>query len=555
MAETVKRCQYQTRWAALKTERATWFSHWKDLSDNILPRSGRYFVQDRNKGWKRHNAIYDSTATKALRVLAAGLMSGLTSPAKPWFRLSTGTPELAENHAVAVWLSDVTEIMLMVFQRSNTYRVLHSMYEELGTFGTAAAIMAHDYDDVIHLYPLTIGEYAVATNWKGQVTTLYREFQKTVGELVTEFGYKNCSKSVQNMFDRGALDAWVTVIHAVEPRTDRDATKRDAKNMPWKSVYFELGQDPDKYLRESGYKTFCALVPRWSVSGGDVYGNSPGMDALGDIRQLQHQQLRKAQGIDYQTNPPLQVPTSLKNRDVERLPGGVTFVDQVGAQNSIRTAFDVNLNLQHLLEDIQDVRQRINSCFYSDLFLMLANQSDARMTATEVAERHEEKMLVLGPVLERLQNELLNPLIEFTFDAIMEAGILPPPPQEMQGQNLNVELMSMLAQAQRAMGTNSIDRFIGTVGSVAQFKPEVLDKINGDKLIDIYADSLGVDPELLLGDEDLQAIRQQRADQQAAMQKSAMFNQAADTAQKLASARTDQPSALTDMTQQFSGYT
>lgn len=555
MAELNRRCKYQTRWAALKTERATWWSHWKDLSDNILPRSGRYFVQDRNKGWKRNNAIYDSTSTKALRVLAAGLMSGLTSPAKPWFRLDIGDPGMSQNHAVKLWLSDVTEIMTEVFQRSNTYRVLHSMYEELGTFGTAAAIMATDYDNVIHLYPLTVGEYCIATNWKGQVTTLYREFQKSVGEIVTEFGYDKCSTSVKNMYDRGALDAWVTVIHAIEPRTDRDASKRDSKNMPYKSVYFELGQDPDKYLRESGYKTFSALVPRWAVAGGDVYGNSPGMDALGDIRQLQHQQLRKAQAIDYQTNPPLQVPTSLKNRDVERLPGGVTYVDQVGAQNAIRTAFDVNLNLQYLLEDIHDVRSRIQGCFYSDLFLMLANQSDARMTATEVAERHEEKMLVLGPVLERLQNELLNPLIEFTFNAIMEAGIVPPPPQEMQGMNLNVELLSMLAQAQRAMGTNTIDRFIGTVGSVAQFKPEVLDKIDGDKLIDIYADSLGVDPELLLGDEQLQAIRQQRAQQQEAMQQSAMANQAADTAQKLSSAKTDQPSALTDMTQQFSGYT
>jgi hypothetical protein len=244
----------------------------------------------------------------------------------------------------------------------------------------------------------------------------------------------------------------------------------------------------------------------------------------------------------------------MKNRDVERLPGGVTYVDLAGGSQGVKTAFEVNLDLSHLLQDIQDVRHRIEGSFYADLFLMLANQSDARMTATEVAERHEEKLLMLGPVLERLQNELLDPLIEMTFDYIMEAGLMPPPPQEMQGHNISVELISMLAQAQRAVGTNSIDRFIGTVGSVAQFKPEALDLINTDSLVSIYADSLGVDPNILLPQDKVDAIRAQRAQAQQQAMQSAMMNQGADTAQKLASAKTTEPNALTDVTRQFSGY-
>ena len=278
------------------------------------------------------------------------------------------------------------------------------------------------------------------------------------------------------------------------------------------------------------------------------------MEALGDIKQLQHEQLRKAQGIDYQTNPPLQVPTSMKNRDVERLPGGVTYVDVAGGSQGVKTAFEVNLNLNDLLMDIQDVRHRIEGSFYADLFLMLANQTDSRMTATEVAERHEEKLLMLGPVLERLQNELLDPLIELTFDQIIASGIAPPPPEAMQGHDINVELVSMLAQAQRAVGTNSIDRFIGTVGSVAQFKPEVLDKIDGDKLTDIYADSLGIDPRILLAQDKVDALRAQRAQAQQQAQHAAMMNQGADTAQKLAAAKTNEPNALTDATRAFSGY-
>jgi hypothetical protein len=187
---------------------------------------------------------------------------------------------------------------------------------------------------------------------------------------------------------------------------------------------------------------------------------------------------------------------------------------------------------------------------------MLANQSDARMTATEVAERHEEKLLMLGPVLERLQNELLDPLIEMTFDQIMEAGIAPPPPEELQGSPINVELVSMLAQAQRAVGTNSIDRFIGNLGAVAQFKPEVLDKLDADKWADIYADSLGLPAQIMVAEDQVQALRQQRAQAQQAAQQSALMNQTADTANKLAAAKTGgEPNALTDATRAFSGYT
>lgn len=552
---SIDRPKYLARWGYLKTERSSWFSHWNEISTRLMPRAGRFFVQDRNKGNKRHNQIYDSSATQALSILAAGMMSGMTSPARPWFRLTTGgDDDLDSYQPVKIWLDQVTRLMLKIFQGSNTYRALHSMYEELGGFGTAASIMVPDFRSVIHHHPLTAGEYAITTDWRGDVATLYREFQKTVGQLVKEFGYKACSPTVQNLYDRGNLEAWVTIIHAIEPRADRDPSKNDPQNMAWKSVYFEIGGNQQHCLRESGFKRFPALVPRWVVRGGDIYGESPAMTALGDINQLQHQQLRKAQGIDYKTRPPLQAPTSMKNRDVEMLPGGITYVDSANPHGGIRSAFEVNIDLQHLLGDIRDVRERIRSCFFADLFMMLANQTDARMTATEVAERHEEKLLMLGPVLERLQNELLDPLIENTFDAIMEAGIAPPAPDELQGRPLNVDLIGMLAQAQRAVGTNSIDRFVGNLGAVAQFKPEVLDRFDSDRWAEVYSDSLSLDPQIIVPRDQAQAIREQRAQAQAQAQQAALAEQQASTAQKLASAKTDQPNALTDATRAFQGY-
>lgn len=546
-----------TRWGQLKSERATWFPHWKELSDYLLPRSGRFFIQDRDKGWKRHNNIYDSTGTRALRILGAGMMSGATSPARPWFRLTIADRDLAEFGPVKLWLNDVTNLMLAVFAKSNTYRSLHSMYEELGCFGTAASVVMSDFDNIIHHQTLTCGEYAIATDYRGNVTTLYREFQKTVHEIVTEFGYENCSLTVKNMWDRGSLDQWVTLVHAIEPRSDRerDIRKKDGKNMPFKSVYFELNSEKEnKYLRESGFKTFPALAPRWAVAGGDIYGNSPGMEALGDVKQLQHEQLRKAQGIDYKTLPPLQVPTSMKNRDIDRMPGGVSYYDATTQGGGIRSAFEVNLDLQHLLMDIQDVRERIKGSFYADLFLMLANNTNPSMTATEVAERHEEKLLMLGPVLERLHNELLDPMIEMTFDRMLEAGIIPQPPEELQGMDISVEFVSMLAQAQRAIATNGIDRFVGNLGAVAGFKPDVLDKFDADQWADAYSDMLGVDPKLIVANDKVAMIRDARAKAQAAQAQAAMMQQVAATTKDLSQSQTQGDNALADITNMFSGY-
>jgi hypothetical protein len=542
-----------TRWGQLKAERASWWAHWQEITTYLLPRNGRYFRQDRDKGWRRHNNIYDNTGTRALRVLGAGMMAGATSPARPWFRLATNDPDLNNYQPVKLWLDDVTQRMGGVFQKSNTYRAMHGMYEELGAFGTACSIVLPDYNSVIHHYPVTTGEFCLATDYQGKVCTMYREFEKTVGELVKEFGRENCSQMVRNMYDRGNLDMWIPIIHAIEPRADRDITQKDAKNMAWGSYYFEIG-NPHKYLRESGFKDFPVLAPRWATAGGDIYGNSPGMEALGDIKQLQHEQLRKAQGIDYQTKPPLQVPTSMKNRDVETLPGGITFVDANSPSGGIKTAFEVNLNLQHLLLDIQDCRERVRGSFYADLFLMLANASDTRMTATEVAERHEEKLLMLGPVLERLHNEMLDPLIEMTFSRMVEANVLPPPPPEMQGMELNVEFVSMLAQAQRAVGVNGVDRFVGNLGAVAGYKPDVLDKFDADAWVDSYSDMLGVDPNLIVGNDKVALIRKSRNDAMAAKEQAAAMQQQAQTVQSLAAAKTTEPSALTNVMDMFSGY-
>lgn len=545
------------RLGQLRKERETWRVHWAEITQYLLPRNGRYFLQDRDRGWRRHNNIFDNTATRALNTLAAGMMSGMTSPARPWFRFGTMDPTLVkQSRAAKIWLNQTTQIVLDIFARGNTYRALHAIYKELGAFGTAACVGVDDFNDVMRQYNLTVGEFMIAQDWRGNVDTVYREFEKTVAEIVREFGRENCSETVKHMYDSGQYDTWIGVVQAIEPRRDRDPRKKDQMNMAWRSVYLERGATGDKLLRESGFKYFPSLAPRWDLAGGDIYGNSPGMESLGDIKQLQQEQLRKSQAIDYQTKPPLQLPTAMKNREVDALPGGVSYFDTQG-KTTTRNLFQVQLDLQHLLMDIQDVRQRIDQTFYKDLFLMLAtNTRDERMTATEVAERHEEKLLMLGPVLERLNDELLGPLVNQALRRAIEFNMLPPMPPELHDEPLNVEYVSMLAQAQQAVATTSMDRYVQSIGSVAALKPEVLDNIDVDHYAEAYADALGIDPEMLVPGRKVALVRKARADAQAKAQQAQASNMQADTAKKLAQAQTrgGQSSMLDDVINQFQGY-
>jgi hypothetical protein len=549
---TTERARMISRWGSLKNERSSWIDHYREISSYLLPRSGRFLIEDRNKGNKRHNNIYDSTGTRALRVLCAGLMGGATSPARPWFRLSVQDKELAKSEAVKVWLSQVTDMILAVFARSNTYRALHTMYGEMAGFGTGANLITADFKDVIRHFPLATGEYCLAQDWRGEVCTVYREFQKTVGELVMEFGRDRVSHSVRNLYDRGNLDSWVTIIHGIEPRMDRDPNKLDAANMAWRSVYFEAGTDSDRTLRESGFKRFAAICPRWEVgSSSDIYGHSPGMEVLGDIKQLQHQNLRKGQVIDYQTKPPLQVPLTMKNQPIETLPGGISYYDPSTAHGKIESAWQVNLNLDHLRLDMGEVRQRIKEGFYTDLFLMLSNLDKTGMTATEVAERHEEKLLMLGPVIERLDNEALNPLVDNAFDQLLMAGALPPPPPDLHGQQLEVVYTSVLAQAQRAVATNGVDRFVGNLGQIASFKPGVLDNFNEDEWARQYADMLGVSPSLIVPSSQVAIVRQQRAQAQQQQQQAEALAQMSTAARNLGATPTTGGNAASDIMNMF----
>jgi len=531
------------RWESLKTERSQWMKVWEDISRHLAPDMGRFRQESKAEaGRRRDKAILDNTATRAMRTLAAGLHAGLSSPSQPWLEFRVSDPNLRDQPEVKTWLVLARDAVLEVFARSNAYRAIHTLYEELSVFGTACAVIAEDFDTVIHLHVLTAGSYAIATDSRGQVNTLFREFSMTVEQVVDTFGEENCSDHVRNQYRMRNYDLEVVLLHAIEPRRPQDRKGRvGAHALPWREVYLEMSQGQDRVLRESGYARFNVLAPRWIVNGENVYGTSPGREALGDVKSLQHLQLRKSQAVDYQTKPPVQGPANLKGNNTALLPGGYSPIDAAGPGGEVKTVFEVRLDLADLTADIQDTRGRISRTFYEDLFRMVTDLDRSGITARQIAEQHSEKMMLMGPVLERVQNECLAPLAEMAFEMLLAADVLPTPPEALQDGQITVEFVSILAQAQRQAGAGAVDRWLATIGSLAPIMPETLDKVDPDAVVDEYAQMLAINPRLIRSGEELDGIRTARAQQAQQVQQAEQQAQSADTAKDIATAQAVAP--------------
>lgn len=544
------RDKVESRNERLKQEVTSFTPHWKELSDYILTRRGRFLDTDNNKGNKRNNNIIDNTATLASRTLVSGLVSGDTNPSRPWFRLATHDPDLMEFGPVKQWLQSVERLIRHTFNQSNFYNVTPTVYQELGTFATGFSLIQEDFQDGIRLYPYTIGEYRLSADDRGIIDTVYRQCPYTVNQLVQKFGLNRLSTAARNCWDKGNIDEWIQVLHVIEPNDERVPRLKDARNKPWRSAYFEVGGNKNDFLGISGYDEFPGMAPRWHTSSGDIYGTQcPGMDALGDIKQLQMEQKRKGQAIDKMTNPPLIAPSTLKGKRISSLPGDVTYEDVQQGMNGLQPLYMLNFPLGDLKEDIFDVRERINRAYYADLFLMLAGDSRRQpATATEIIERHEEKLQVLGPVVTKFHKEINDKAIDRTFNILLKRGMIPPPPEEIQGQNLKVDYISILAQAQQLVGMGGIRELMGIAGNASALNPAVLDKIDFDQMIDESADMLGVPTKVVRSDDEVEEIRIAQAQQAQELQAQQNAMIAAEGAKNLSQADMSGDNALTALT-------
>lgn len=526
------------RFESLKQERSSWEDLWRDIRDYCLPDLGCFSGEDATQGSKRYRKILDAEAIDCADVLAAGLLGGVSSPSRPWLRLTTMDPDLDKNPAVKEWMTKVQDLLLLYFSKAECYNALHQSYLELPVFGTACTIVKPHPEQLISLQNLTIGEYWLAEDDYGKVDTMYRRLSLTAKQMVQQWGFEAVNNDVRQAFEKDPFTRF-NVIHAIEPRIERNPDKRDNKNMPWQSVYFQEGVQ-DKVLSESGFRNFPALCPRWMTSGGSVYGRGPGAKALSAQKSLQRLHLRLAELVDYGTRPPILYPSTLKDQLSQFKPGGRVAVNPQEAP-IIRSMWEVRTDPQAMLALIQSTRQDIQRIFFVNVFQMIAataNQTDR--TATEVQALEQEKVMMLGPVLERLHTELLDPLVTNAFGFMVEYNMLPEVPEELYGRELSIEYVSVLAEAQKNASANGIVRTAQQIGLLAQINPQAVDKLDVDATIDQLANMNGVPPSLIVTGQKVALIRQQRAEQQQAQMQAAQLQQAMTSLKDLGQAADSQ---------------
>ncbi len=508
---------FDQRLGTLKKEFQTFETHYKELSQFVQPRRGRFFTEDRNKGDKRYSAIINSHATQAQRTARAGLFAGTMSPTRPWFSLITPDPGLMEFQPVRIWLADRERTIRAIFNQSNFYNMAPVLLGELLLFGTGCMTHVDDFNDVARFYTQTVGSYYISQNERFEVNTLVRQFQRTTEQMIKQFGLLNVSIKVRDDWDRGNYDQWHDVVHFIEPNPDEDNSQLEAKFKPFRSVYYEPhSADREKFLGFSGFDEFPAYCPRWDITNEDVYGTDcPGMTSLGDVKGLQIEEKRKAQGIDKMVNPPLRGPAALRNVPISSLPGGATLYDTPNQNNQLSPIYQVNPQLNELITDIDRVERRIDKAYFVDLFNAISNMEGVQpRNQEELLQRNQERLLQLGPVLERVHGEFLAKLIDRTFNQMVRADLVPPAPPELEGQELEVRFISSLAMAQKAVAVGGIERLAAFVGGLAEMNPAVVDKFDFDQSVDEFANAIGVPPRIIVTDEKVEEIRAEKARQQ-----------------------------------------
>lgn len=491
-----------------------------DIRDFLAPRTARFQGELVNNGNRQDYKIINTSPRLAVRVLPAGLQAGVTNPMRPWFLLAAPDPQINDIQSVKEWLWIVATLIQEAFAKSNLYDRLKSNYATLGTYGTSALYMDEDEDDIFRFYDIPLGAFRVGMGATQKVNSMYRDVWMSVLQIVQKFKDRTPIQ-IRNQYDVGNYEYKYPLIHIIEPNRINDPNSNISQFKKYASVWYDPSQTGDPaILRYSGYDYLPILCPRWDVISEDTYGVGCGEYAIGDSKQLQLLEKRGLQILDQKARPTMVGDASLRGQRTTQLPGDTTYVNGlINGNQGYKPAYEIqNPYLDQVESKARIVESRIEEAFYKNLFMAVIDIADTpNITATQINTIRDEKLMMLGPVLERLNDELLGPLIDGAFSIMYKRGLLPPPPKEIQGMPLKVEYVSILAQSQKAMGLGAIERFIGFVGQLAQQGgPSVWNKVDLNETVDAYADGAGIAPKLLIpSDQAIKMTAQQQANAQA----------------------------------------
>jgi hypothetical protein len=505
---------------ALEDDRLPHWTHWRDIADYVCPSRYVHLLspQERLRRTARSSYILDGTGTLAARTCASGMMNGITSPSRPWFKLNIAGFSSDTSSPARIWLDEVRRRMLLAMAETNFYNAMAVLYLDLVNFASAAVLIYEDYDNVFRCYNSPLGEFYFRQNDKQVIDGFAREFNQKVFQMQQWWGEENFTETTKAMWTEGGARRYqdIGIVHLIEPNI-----KEDDLFMPggfaFRELYWEAHANDGTILAKNGFNEMPGIFPRWELTANDSYGsNCPAMIALGDIIQLQHETKKKGQGLDKLISPPVVADIQLQHKPTALLPNGVTYV--MGQNNQgIRAAYQIQLPLDQLTADIREVQARVRETFHNDLFQMISQLETVR-SATEIDARREEKLVLLGPVLERFENEALDPAIKRIYAIMDRAGLIPPPPPDIAGKPIEIQYVSVLTSAQTAVSTIPTERWVGLIGSIAPIAPNVVNIPDWNELVRSYGQDLGVEAKLMLTREATDQINNQQNQQRQVQQ-------------------------------------
>jgi hypothetical protein len=518
-------------------KRSNFETHWQEVADLVFPRKSD-IVDNKVKGDKRHQEVFDATAIHSLELLASSLHGFLTSSANRWFALRFKEVSLNENDEAKEWLEDVTDKMYVAFQRSNFQQEIFETYHDLCAFGTAAMFIEQDENEIVRFSARHIKEIYISENARGLVDCIYRRFKLTAKAAVEKFGFENLSRDIQNVHKNSPFDE-VEFCHVVKPRDIYNPKKEDKMNMPFISIYMEM--ESGKIISIGGFREFPYVVPRFLKASNEIYGRSPGMNSLPDVKVLNKMVEVGLKAAQKQVDPPLLVPDDAMMLPIRTAPGSLNYY-RAGSRDRIEP-LNIGANNPLGLNMEEQRRKAISQTFHVDQLLVTENRN---MTATEVAQRSEEKMRILGPTLGRLQVELLNPTVVRVFNIMLRNNLFKQAPEILVNQEIDVEYVSPMALAQKGQELSSIIRGLEIFGQIGAVAP-VTDYIDPQGLVKEIIKILGIPAKIIRSDaevqeitEEKQAAQQQQMDMMNAVQESQVAKNVAPAVQALDEANRQQ---------------
>lgn len=506
-----------------KSDRLTVENTWNDVMYYTIPRK-RDIQAVLTKGEKDPYDIYDDTAIQSNIIHAAGLAGYMTNAAQQWFELRSRNERLMDSTGVRKYFQECAEIMFGSLANSNFYQQIHELYLDLGAIGTASIYEEEDAKDDIRFYARHPKEIYIIEDDREEVTMIYRAFKMTAWKAYTFFGKDKCGQSVIKSLENKNFGEEFDFIQYICPRYERNSRKKDALNKPYASYWVSVKDV--KICKESGYDEFPYACPRYYKSSDQTYGYGAGTSSYSNIRMLNKMMEYYIKGAETSIWPPMVAEHDSMMNTFSLKAGAINYQRAPMSQGQQIQPIDIKMKYQIAIDFIERVTKKIESAFFADLFLLITQTPN--MTATEVIERTQEKMLLLGPILGRIQNELLSPIISRTFNILARRGKLPPPPQALlNSPDYDVVYVSPLAKAQRAAQAKDTQTYLSIIGQMAQIVPEVIDNIDSDRVAKKLAKIYSVDPDILREDDEVDAIRGARNQQQVAMQKMAAMQQMA----------------------------